>query len=199
MTGTLARPVGEFQDFVSWGGGLSAYWTMAFDRDRHYALRVDATGLLYGHERFYIPLSPSVGRVRLSVSTDNFIVGAGAGPEFATQMGPFRPYLFGTAGFSYFATVSSVSDDPGGPTLGNTTNFDDWRLALTAGTGVQVLVSHGRKPIALDFGAVLTRNGETDYLTRGGVIDNGDGTVTVLPIRSNADLVTMRVGVVFGL
>jgi opacity protein-like surface antigen len=199
ISGSLARPVGEFQDFVSWGGGLSMYWTMSLDRERHFGLRVDATGILYGHERYTIPFSDALGRVRIAVSTDNFIVGAGVGPEFALTVGPVRPYAFGTVGFSYFATESSLSDDQGAPAFANTTNFDDWRFALTGGAGVAVPLSHGRKPVALDFSVVMTRNGPTDYLIRGGVIDNGDGTISVLPIHSNADLVTMRLGVVVGI
>jgi hypothetical protein len=199
LSGVVARPTGEFQSNVDWGGGVAFYWNVNPTADRHLGLRVEGNALLYGHERFEIPLAPSAGRVRLDVTTDNFIFGFGAGPQLTLFNGPVRPYVFGTVGFSYFATISSAGDDAGWDTFASTTNFDDWTLALSGGAGVLVRLARAPKTVALDLSVLGTRNGEADYLTRGGVVENGDGTVTVFPMRSDANLVTVRMGVVLGL
>lgn len=196
--GTLARPVGDFQRFVDWGGGINLYSLVALDRERRWGLRVEGSLLVYGHESFDTPLSPTVGRVLVDVDTDNLIFGLGVGPQFTLDLGSVRPYVFGTAGFSYFATVSSAGDDYGGD-FASSTNFDDATLALRGGLGMLVALSQGRHPLSLDFSVQSTLNGEAEYLRRGGVRDNADGSITVFPIRSEANLVSFRVGVAIGL
>ncbi len=56
-------------------------------------------------------------------------------------------------------------------------------------------LTNGRHPVSLDFSVQSTYNGEAEYLRRGGVRDNPDGSITVFPIRSDANLLSFRVGV----
>jgi hypothetical protein len=37
-------------------------------------------------------------------------------------------------------------------------------------------------------------NGEVEYLTEGGIIDHPDGSITLNPIRSQANLLTFTIG-----
>ncbi len=195
----LARPVGEFQDFVDWGGGFGVYGVVNFDRGRHIGLRFDGTYVLYGHESFTVPLSFTIPRVGVDVTTTNYIVALGVGPQLTLARGPFRPYVYGTAGFSYFATESSVGGTHDYYDFARSTNFDDVTLALTAGGGLLLRLSRGRHPVALDLSAQSTYNGPAEYLRRGGIIDRPDGTIIVRPIRSEANLVVFRAGLAIGL
>ncbi len=199
LNGVLARPVGEFQDFVDWGGGLGMYGVLNFDRGRHFGLRFDGSVVFYGHERYTVPLSNTIRRVWVDVSTDNFIVGFGVGPQFTFGRGPIRPYVFGTAGFSYFATVSTVSGTADWDDGISSTNFDHFTGALTGGGGLVFQLSRGRRPVSIDMSVHSTYNGQAEYLTRGGIVENLDGSVTMFPIRSQANLLTFRTGIVIGL
>ncbi len=162
-------------------------------------MRFEGSFVVYGQERFSAPLSATVPRVLVDVTTSNMIFHVGMGPQIALARGPVRPYVFGTMGFSYFATVSSVGGSADFGEFASSTNFDDVAFALSAGTGLLVQLSRGRRPVSLDLSVESTHNGEVEYLTRGDVVDNPDGSVTVFPIRSEANYLTFRVGVAIGL
>lgn len=196
FNGSLARPTGEFRDFVDWGGGLGLYGVVNVDRRNQIGLRMGTSLVVYGHESYPSQISPSIGRIWVDVNTENFIVDFGVGPQITLGRGPMRPYLYGTAGFSYFATVSSLDGFDGGPDFAHTTNFDDLTYALTGGGGF--LVDLSRK-VAIDMSAQWTLNGEVDYLTEGDIVDNWDGSITVYPIRSEANLMTFRFGLAIAL
>ncbi|MFQ5705074.1 MAG: hypothetical protein ACE5HT_13770 [Gemmatimonadales bacterium] len=196
---TLARPVGEFQNFVDLGGGLGVYGVVNFDEGRHVGLRFDGSWVLYGHESFVAPLSNTIRRVGVDVDTDNFIVHLGTGPQFTFGSGPVRPYVYGTVGFSYFATVSSVSGTASFGDFASSTNFDDLTFATTGGGGLLLRLSNGEHPVSLDLSAQTTYNGEAEYLRRGGIVENRNGSITLLPIRSQANLVSFRIGVALGI
>jgi hypothetical protein len=199
FNGVLARPVGEFQRFVDWGGGFGTYGVINLDRGHHFGLRLDGSFVMYGHERYSTVLSPTIRRVWVDVSTDNFIVGFGVGPQITLGNGPIRPYVYGTAGFSYFATVSSVSGTADFDDGLSSTNFDYFTGALAGGAGLLFRLSRGRHPISIDMSVQSTYNGEAEYLRRGDIIENPDGSVTLFPIRSEANLVTFRTGVTIGM
>jgi hypothetical protein len=199
LYGALARPVGEFQNSVEWGGGGGFYGLYTFDRRGHVGLRMEGTFLIYGHERYAVPFWPYVARVLLDVSTDNLILGLGAGPQITLGSGGFRPYAFGTVGFSYFATVSSLSGSDGSDAFASTTNFDDVTLALNWGGGILMRIARGRRSVWLDLSAQSTYNGEAEYLKRGGIVEYADGRVVLDRIVSDANLLTFRVGIAIGL
>jgi hypothetical protein len=199
ITAMLARPTGEFREFVDWGGGLGIYATYHFDEGRHIGLRLDGSHLVYGHERFSAPLSTTIPRIGVDVTTSNFITNFGIGPQINFARGPVRPYVYGTVGFSYFATVSSVSGDDDVVEFASDTNFDDVTGAVTFGGGLLLQFNGGNHPVSLDLAVQSTHNGEATYLRRGGITDLPDGTVLIRPIESDANLVNFRLGIAIGL
>ena len=196
ISGSLARPVGEFQRFVDWGGGVDLYGFFALDQRRTLGVRAEGSPLIYGHEGFSVPgVVPRVGSV--NINTNNIIFGFGVGPQLTFDLDALKPYVFGTLGFSYFATISSITD--GGAEIASETNYDDFTPALRVGAGMLMSLTNGQHPVSLDFSVQSTYNGEAEYLRRGGVRDNPDGSISVLPIQSDANLLTFRVGVAVGL
>ena len=199
IQGNVALPVGEFHDFVDVGGGAALGAIVHLNRSRTAAFRLDGSFVVYGSESFRTPLSPTVPFVDVDVRTTNYILSLGLGPQIFLGTGPLRPYIFGTAGFAYFGTTTSVSGTHEIESFASTTNFDDFTLALTGGGGISVQLSHGENPVALDLSASYQRNGLTEYLTEGDLYELPGGGWAVDPILSETNMVTYRVGVSIGI
>lgn len=195
-----AQPLGEFNDYIDWGGGIGGSLLWAFDRQGAIGLRLDMAYLIYGHETKRVPLGPSLGRVRVDVSTSNNIVVLGVGPQVMMPTGSVRPYLNGTVGMSYFFTESSVEGSSDFEPFASSTNFDDAIFAWTAGGGLYIpLRKRERHSISLDIGAQYHANGEARYLREGSIQEDGTGEIYFEPIRSQTSLMTYRIGVAIGL
>jgi hypothetical protein len=197
ISGTMLNPTGEFRRFVQWGGGLGMYFVPGLDMHGMLGLRVEGSAQWYGHESYDVWLGPRIPQGYVRVTTNNMIFTAGAGPQITLGTGPVRPYGFGTAGFSYFATITSTGDSE--YDYVSNTNFDDLRFALSAGGGLLVQLNRGHKPIWFDIGGQWTHNGRTQYLRTGSIRETADGGLVLFPIYSNADFWTFRLGVAFTL
>ena len=190
-----ANPVGEFGQRVADGWGGQAAFRHRFGEGSPLLLRIDGGFLVYGYERIGVCYATPYGcRVGADVTTTNTVGFMGIGPEVAAE-GPIAPYVFGTVGFSYFSTQSSL--DTGDPYYDNawdTRHFSDMVLALRAGGGLRFRFG-GPGSLAMDVGAEYHRNGMTEYLVEGDIVDNPDGSVTLYPNRSEANLLSFRLGI----
>jgi hypothetical protein len=195
---TLLRPVGEFQDQVDWGGGLNLFGVWNPARSLPLGFRLDAAVTLYGYERFTVPPSPILPRVRLEGTTTNWIFSAGVGPQVTLGRGWLRPYGFATVGWAYYATSSELRGWDGG-SFGNTINFDDASGTVSLGAGTLIHLSRGRHPALLDISVVSVQGETARYLRKGSLVDLPDGTVTFVPIESRTSNVQLRIGVAVGL
>lgn len=196
ISGTVLTPTGEFRNFIDWGGGLSLHFVPGVDTYGTVGLRVEGGVQWYGHESFDVWLGPRVPDAFVRITTENLIFSLGAGPQLTLGTGPVRLYGFGTAGFSYFATISSSSDTDWDVSH---TNYDDARFALAAGGGMLIQLNHSRhKPVWFDIGGQWTHNGRTRYLRSGSIVETVDGRAMIYPIYSDADFWTWRLGVTFG-
>ena len=59
-------------------------------------------------------------------------------------------------------------------------------------------ISSGKHPVSLDLSAQKTYHGETTYLREGSLLESPDGSISFIPIRSETNLVTFRLGVAIG-
>lgn len=197
----LAVPVGDFGSHVELGGGAGFGAVLFLGENRLAGLRAEGGFLIYGTATDWRPFSRTVPEVQVRVQTNNSIVTGGLGPQVYLSAGPIRPYIYGTVGFAYFATSTSISGEYEDDEIASTTNFDDFQLSLTGGGGLSVEVRGGQNPISLDLSASYQYNGLTEYLIDGDAnIDRTrGGGVRVDPIQSDANLMTYRVGVSVGL
>ncbi|MEP7327183.1 MAG: hypothetical protein ABI836_14630 [Gemmatimonadota bacterium] len=191
----LAFPQGQFSEFVDLGYGLGGWVAVNLDREGMVALKMDGSFLIYGHESRRRPLSPSIPFVSVDVSTSNNIYALGFGPLITLGHGAIRPYFSATAGFSYFATESSVKGSNNTDSFAESTNFDDFTFAWTAGGGLRIRVNRGRTPVFIDMASEYHRNGRASYLTEGSITDNGNGSITIHPIESETNLMLVKLGV----
>lgn len=191
-----ADAVGDLGTVVDQGFGLQFGGGLPMAANGQLRLRADVGFVVYGHERlYYCGISC---RVASELTTTNNIVFAGIGPELVLARGPVQPYVYGEAGLSYFVTSSSLDDHDGyGPYL-QTTNYSDAVYGLKYGGGLRLRVGGRHRPVFLDLALERHDNGVADYLTRGDIVDNPDGSVTLYPNRSDADLVSFRLGVAIG-
>lgn len=198
---TVADPVGEFGLLVDNGFGITGHVRFAADRQGIFSLRLDGGFVQYGKERIPVCFEGVGCRVVADLVTTNNIAFVDAGPELGFNLGALRPYAGVSAGMSYFHTNSSLEeyDHYDGGSSFTTVNFEDFTFALRARGGMQVRVSNGRHPVYVDLGAVFHRNGFAEYLREGDIADNADGSVTLFPNFTEADLVTFQFGVSVGL
>jgi hypothetical protein len=191
-----AQPLGEFDDYINVGGGVSGGVMYQLGPNSPVALRIDAGYVLYGSEKTRIHPFP---RLEGDITTNNSIVFAGIGPQFMVPDGMFRPYLGGSVGLAYFFTQSSLDGiTSGSDQILETTNFDDVTFALSGAGGIYIPLKRGLKPISLDIGARYHANGRARYLREGSIQDNPDNSITIDPIESETNLLTWHLGIAVG-
>ncbi|MBV6520754.1 MAG: hypothetical protein MNPFHGCM_00872 [Gemmatimonadaceae bacterium] len=188
-------PQGVFRDYVKQGFGADAFFRWNFDRQGILSLRADGGFLGYGRETKRVPLSGTVGgRILVDLTTSNNIVHLGLGPQLTAPDGPFRPYVNGGGGFSYFFTTSSVEGSNDNEPFASTTNYDDFALSWSAGSGILIPVGV-RRDVSLDVGVQYRDNGQVRYLRKGSIVDLPNGGIQITPIESDANLLTFRLGI----
>jgi hypothetical protein len=192
----LAQPLGQFDDYVGVGGGVSGFFARALDPRGIAAIRLDLGYLVYGSEKVRVHPFP---RISADVNTSNNIFYGAIGPQFMLPNGSLRPYVSGSVGLAYFFTQSSIEGvDSQSEDLFNTTNFDDVTFAFNGAAGVYVPIKRGARPISLDVGGRYHGNGRARYLREGSIQDNPDNSVSFTPIESNTNLITWHLGIAVG-
>ena len=193
-----ANPIGEMGTLVDNGFGLEISAGAPMAAGGHLRMRVDLGAVIYGWEEVF--LYDVMHRVGSDVTTTNSILHGSVGPEIVLVRGDIEPYVHAGAGLSIFATSSHMDDDFGygyghDPYL-ETTNYSDTVFRWLYGGGVRFRA--GSRTF-VDMGVSKVDNQVANYLTKGDVVDQPDGSVLLYPNRSDADLMSFRVGVSFAL
>lgn len=197
LNAQLGIPRGEFDRYVDESFGLGGFLVYNLDRAGRFGLRLDASWLVYGSETVTRPLSLTIPRVSVDVTTENQILSSYIGPQLSLRSGSVTPYLNVGVGLSYFFTESSVSDvDDHFEEIVSSTNFDDLTTSWMTGGGLLVGVS---RAVHITLSAQYLRNGRTRYLREGSIREYTDGTVWFDPIESATDLLVLQLGVSFAL
>ncbi len=189
----FGRPSGAFRRNVGQAGGVQAHVRLRLDPQGVVSLRLEGGYLNYGHERQRTCLAATPGcRVAVDVFTANGILSAGIGPEISLPVGPVRLYAHGLVGASRFTTASGLSGGLLPDIIAADEHFGDSGFAWSTGAGLSVPIS---RVVAVDLGVSYQGHGQRDYLVKGGVTDNADGTLNLDVKRSAANLLAFRLGV----
>ena len=189
----IGQPVGDFKQNVNNAAGLQAHVLLRLDRHGLAAIRLQGGWLNYGHEseRSCLGTAPSC-RVAVTVTTANGIFSVGVGPQFSVPIGGLRTYGYGLVGVSRFATLSGLGGGLVPDLVAADENFGDAGLVWSGGVGVQLPV---HQSTTVDVGVAYQGHGRRDYLIKGGLTDNLDGSLAFDVKRSNAELYAIRIGV----
>ncbi len=185
-------PLGDFADFIDPSPGVGFFGQYNVDRRGIFGLRLDGSVLLYGRETTQRPLSLTVQRVQVDVTTQNTIFSLMFGPQFTVPGGPVRPYANAAIGFSYFSTTSSVKGTSDERDFASSTNFEDGTFAWAAGGGLLIRLS---RKVSLDLSGRYLGNGQVRYLREGSIIESATGSISFTPIESETDLLLLQAGV----
>ena len=182
---------GEFKSFVKAAGGIGGYFALPLDQGGAFAIRGDFSVLYHNYDTWVLyPV----------VTTKSYVSTLRYGPQLAIGTGPVRLYGFVAGGFSYFSTDLDLDY---GCSCGVTTTLnDDFTWATEVGGGMRIGLrsrSGMGGALALDLGVRALQNGQATYVTSAGITQNSDGSFTVRPIRSEANLVIFQAGVTFQL
>lgn len=192
-----ADPLGPFGERVGDAWGFQLRGRYAPNPLGHLSVRLDLGLVGYGEEYRQFCLPAPVGcRIGAELGTSNDILYLGLGPEYSVWHG--RIYGFGTVGVSVFSTTSTLSGVSSAEALLATTNHEDAVLAVRVGAGVRIPLTRGMRRITLDLDAAYHHNGVAEYLAEGDIRDNPDGSVTIFPNRTEANVLALQLGVSFG-
>lgn len=190
------QPHGEFENYVDFSYGIGGYFVFDLDRRARWGVRLDGSYLIYGSETVQRPLSHTIQRVWVDVTTRNQIITLFVGPQLTLGSGALQPYLNAGLGFSYFFTESGVSGTSDLEEFASSTNYDDFTVALASGGGLQVRLS---RRVSLTFSAQYVHNGQVRYLREGSIHEAPDGSIWFRPIESETNLIVYQLGVVIPL
>lgn len=186
-------PVGDFADATDEGVGVVGHAVFT-PGGGPFGVRIQVGGLVYGSREVGMPVPGTGGLVVEDLSTDNWLMNAGIGPQVVARSGAVRPYAYALAGVGYFATETSFGDYGHGSS--STTNYDDTTFAWAAGAGLLFRLS---RDLSLDVCVQYVGNGEVRYLAEGDLVPSpGGAPPLIVPRRTEANLVTITVGLSFG-
>lgn len=194
-----AEPQGQFADFVDAAFGAEIMGRIPLEPQGIVSLRGDLGFLVYGHESKRVCLEGVGCRVEARLQTTNSIFFGGIGPELGLPLSWVRPYVHAFMGFGYFSTNSSLEDRWSGEDHFSTQNFGDGTFSWGLGWGMEFNVHQGRVPIAINVAGKYHQHGVMEYLTEGDIVDHADGSITLYPNVSEANLISYRLGVTVGI
>lgn len=195
----VGDPLGAFSDYVDDGFGAEFFGRFPLEPQGLVSLRAELGFLIYGYESKRVCFEGVGCRVQARLQTTNNIFYGGIGPELGLPLDWVRPYVNASLGFGYFNTRSSLESLWGEEDLFSTENLGDGTFSVGVGWGLEMNVHRGRVPVAINLGARYHKNGTMEYLTEGDILDHPDGSITLFPIVSEANLITYRVGVTVGI
>jgi len=192
VAANMGRPTGAFRQNAGNAGGVHGHLRLRLDPLGLVSLRLEGSYLNYGHESQRTCLAATPGcRVAVNVTTANGILTAGIGPELSWPLGRVRVYGHGLIGISRLATVSGLGGGLWPDVVAADEHFGDGGFAWSTGAGLSLPIVSG---VAMDFGVSFQGHGQRNYLVKGGVTDNPDGTLDFDVKRSAANLFAIRLG-----
>ena len=189
--GVISQPKGEFASNVGRGWGFNLNGMYHLDYKGFLSIRADAGTVQYARERKDASFFGITGRIPLDLETTNNIAWGAIGPQIMIPDGPFRPYANAAIAYTDFSTTSTLSDPNGQFQSISNQNAHDGSHAWIFGSGFQIPFGTSG---AFNLGAKYYYGGRATYLTKGGITDNPDGSITINPRSSKTDMVIWQLG-----
>jgi opacity protein-like surface antigen len=197
LAADIGQPIGDFKQNVTNAAGVQGHVLLRLDRYGFASLRMQGGWLNYGHEsqRSCLGATPSC-RVAVNVTTVNGIFSLGLGPQLSVPFGRVRTYGYGLIGMSRFATLSGLGGGVVPDIVAGDEHYADSDMVWSGGVGLQLPVHQNT---TIDVGIAYESHGQRNYLIKGGLTDEPDGSLGFDIKRSKADLYAIRIGVTLAL
>jgi hypothetical protein len=201
----IGLPQNEFRDNIDDEGyGISGHFGY-FIGNSPVMVGADIGYLNYGSEERHEPFSDTIPDVTVEVRTTNNIFMLHGFARLQPQRGSIRPYFEGSYGFKYLFTRTSVHDEDSyyEEAIASSTNIDDFAGSWGAGAGVDIRLWEGRRKtpnrgvfdISLNLSAKYLWGSEAEYLKKGSIRRDPDGSVTYFVMRSDTDMLMLHAGI----
>jgi hypothetical protein len=118
------------------------------------------------------------------------------------QKGVVRPYIEGLWGFKYLFTRTAISNSSDHATIASSTNYGDVAASWGSGAGIDLRIwkprqkvsNNGNRSVTLNISARYLWGAEAEYLKKGSIQRNGNGTVSYQVLRSPTDMLIPQIG-----
>jgi len=205
----LGFPQGEFRDHVpNLGIGISGMAGIRIPNSPVF-IGADLGFLIYGHEQRREMFSYSIQDVEVRVITSNNIIQGNLFMRLQPGMGSVRPYFDGLIGFKYLFTETEIrnvfggNDDP----VAESINLGDLAFGYGVGFGIAFQVvdrtqgrldtGEGPVGILIDLRLRYLMGTEADYLKKGAILREDDGSISYNVHTSRTDFLMPFIGVSF--
>lgn len=200
----VAFPQNEFKRNIgSTGGGLSAH-IFIIPEESPFALGLRLLFVNYGSEQRSDVITGPFSPIDADVTTTNNILMGHLVARLGAQVGRFRTFVEGFAGYNYLFTETSVRGVNTGETITSETNLDDGAFGYGGGGGFQFSITGENldDPMAPPDGLSLALSarylfgGKATYLKKGSIRQEG-GSLVYYTHESTTDLLMIALGVTY--
>ncbi|MBT8397834.1 MAG: hypothetical protein KJN92_12760 [Gemmatimonadetes bacterium] len=188
-----AQSTGELSESNAFGLGLEVAGRVFWGGSDRLALRVSVGVADYGWDGGAICIRLRIACPVHQREITNSITFLELGPELSWPTGNVRPYLNASVGFAGLGTSERIKEAFSDFVL-ETGLYSHNTSSLGVGGGVDVKVGKGQNPLVISFGVQYHRFGWVRHLPREAVVENPDGSYSLSPVATRANLITYRVG-----
>ncbi len=191
----VGSPLGEFDKNVDTSVGVGVH--VGYRLASFLSIRFDIAHLIYGSDSWRTT-NPSFPGVSFEMNTENTLTFFGLGPQLTGRLGPLRPFVNLSGGFETLSTSTTLRGNGQEMNVAEDTNFRDYAWAWGGGAGVHVPIP-AWKGVTVSLGAFYQAGGNAEYVLKGGLRRNGDGTVSPETVESKTGLVRYQLGLTMGM
>lgn len=200
----LGFPQGVFKENIDRSGvGGSGYFAYKF-KNSPFSVGLSFSVLVLGSQTRGEFFSPRIPEVEVDVTTRNYSLMGHLVLRVQSSKGKLRPYAEGLLGFTYLWTETGVFDQGwGNQAIASSVNQKDFTWSTGAGGGVLIRIletkrnsDKGNFGLCIDFGARYLLGGKAEYLSEGGITEDGGRLIYDIHL-SRTDLLTTRIGLSF--
>jgi hypothetical protein len=188
-------PIGDWGKIAGFGLGVDGSSLTRRNTSRAISMRTNL-GLLYNFSRTQdVPAANLGPNDKLSLETKNTSLFFGVGPELSKPGAGTSFFIFGTAGFQTFWSVSNLSGTASGAPYSS--KYGDSRIAFawTGGGGVRKHSAHGD---LVELSVEYRAGGQHYYVIPDQVTIDSGGNVVAKREKHNSDQIVLRLGTVLG-
>jgi hypothetical protein len=197
-------PLGDFRKHENGGGGFEFMVGFQPFRRQPLSIRAHFATLIYGNVTatgyqdtcdFFGCTTEEVEYTARSHTMSSLHIG----PEFFAIDGRFRPFGYAMYGHTWFhSTLNEPPTSSGGSSPGSQSIFWSDNVSSAYGLGVRIVGTRFGREMGLEIASRVNRNINAVYVTDEDVTFESDGSVTITPHQSSANVLGIHISFFVG-